>query len=176
MAVGIEVQEIPKGLDSNDCPGSSLVFWRGAKEKHLQGIPRTATQLREKLSIIEEVTPDDFRHAEGEVPVGDGLEDLLTKPLPEFHHPFLVAGRTEVPSFAGEGQEILVATVFAFYTGETIVEDAAIKITVDHLLHISTEKSVFDGEAFVIDLLKFLKVILNAPVILGILRFAMAVC
>ena len=106
----------------------------------------------------------------------DRLEDFLTEPLPEFHHSFLMTGRAEVPSLTREGQEILVATVFAFYTGETIVEDAAIKITVDHLLHISTEKSVFDGEAFVIDLLKFLKVILNALVILGILRFARAVC
>ena len=176
MAMGVEVQKIPEGLDGDDCHGKSLVPWAEANKKHIQGIPGKATQFEEKSTVIGEVMPEDLRHAEGEVPVRDGLEDLLTKPLPEFHHPFLVAGRTEVPSFAGEGQEILVATVFAFYTGETIVEDAAIKITVDHLLHISTEKSVFDGEAFVIDLFKFLKVILNALVILGILRFARAVC
>ena len=88
----------------------------------------------------------------------------------------LMAGGAEVPAFAREGQEILVATIFAFNAGETIVEDAAIKIAIDHLLHIRAEEAVLDGEAIVIGLLKFLKMILNAPVIRGILRFARAVC
>jgi len=51
------------------------------------------------------------------------------------------------------------------------VEDAAIKIAIDPLFHISTEESVLGGKALVIDLLKFLKVILNAMVIQGVLRF-----
>jgi len=86
-----------------------------------------------------------------------------------------MAGGAEVPAFAREGQEILVATIFAFNAGETIVEDAAIKIAVDHLFHIGTEETVLGGKALVIDLLKFLKVILYASVILGVLRFARAV-
>jgi len=83
------------------------------------------------------------------VAVGDGLKDLLTKPLPEFYHPLLMAGGAEVPAFAREGQEILVATIFAFNAGETIVEDAAIKIAADHLFHISTEETVLGGKALV---------------------------
>ncbi len=109
------------------------------------------------------------------MPVRECLEDLLTEPLPEFYHSFLMAGGAEVPAFAREGQEILVATIFAFNAGETIVEDAAIKIAVDHLFHISTEETVLGGKALVIDLLKFLKMILNALVILGILRFTRAI-
>lgn len=35
-----------------------------------------------------------------------------------------------------------MATALAFDTGKTIVEDATIKIAVDHLLHISTEHAV----------------------------------
>jgi len=64
-----------------------------------------------------------------------------------------------------------MTTVFAFDAGETIVQYAAIKITIDDLTRINTEEAVLSGEALIIDLLKFLKVILNAPVILGILRF-----
>jgi len=105
------------------------------------------------------------------VAVGDGLEDFFTEPLPEFYHPLLMAGGAEVPAFAREGQEILVATIFAFNAGETIVEDAAIKIAIDPLFHISTEESVLGGKALVIDLLKFLKVIRYASGILGVLRF-----
>ena len=63
--MGIEVQEIAEGLDRNDCPGSSLLFWREAKEKHLQGIPGTAAQIGEEFSIIKKVTPEDFGQAEG---------------------------------------------------------------------------------------------------------------
>jgi hypothetical protein len=38
-----------------------------------------------------------------------------------------------------EGEEILVTAVLALDAGKTIVEDATIKIAVDHLFHISTE-------------------------------------
>ena len=72
--------------------------------------------------------------------MGNGLEDFLTEPFAKFHPTLLMAGGAEVPAFAREGQEILVATIFAFNAGETIVEDAAIKIAVDHLFHISTEE------------------------------------
>jgi hypothetical protein len=55
------------------------------------------------------------------------------------------------------------------------VEDAAIQIAVDHLFHIGTEETVLGGKALVIDLLKFLKMILNAMVILGVPRFPRAI-
>jgi len=51
-----------------------------------------------------------------------------------------------VPAFAREGQEILLATIFAFNAGETIGEDAAINIAGDHLFHISTEEIVLGGK------------------------------
>jgi hypothetical protein len=70
---------------------------------------------------------------------------------------WLMAGGAEVPAFAREGQEIFVAIIFAFNAGETIVEDATVEIAVDHLFHISTEKTVLDCKALVIDMLKFLK-------------------
>ncbi len=129
-----------------------------------------------EFSIIKKVTPENYGQAEGEVAVRYGLEDLLTKPFAKFHHSLLTAGGAEVTAFAREGQEILVATILAFNAGETIVEDAAIKIAIDHLLHISTEETVLGGKALVIDLLKFLKVILKASVIQGIFRFPRAVC
>ena len=74
--------------------------------------------------------------------VGNGLEDFLTEPFAKFHHTLLMAGGAEVPAFAREGQEILVATIFAFNAGETVVEDAAIKIAVDRLLPLVMTRSV----------------------------------
>ena len=57
-----------------------------------------------------------------------------------------MAGGAEVPAFARKGQETLVATVFAFDAGETIVEDAAIKIAINDLLHIRAEKTILPAK------------------------------
>ena len=79
-------------------------------------------------------------------------------------------------AFTREGQKILMAAVFAPDSGEKIVEDAAIQIAVDHVFHISTEEAILGGETVVIDLLKRLKMIFNATVILGFMWLARAVC
>ena len=157
-------------------PGAVSCFGGKAKEKDLQGIPGTAAQLGEEFSIIKKVTPEDFGQAEDEVAVGDGLEDFFTEPFAKFHDTLLMAGGAEVPAFAREGQEILVATVFAFNAGETIVEDAAIEVTANDHFDIRAKKTISFGKTVVVNLFKSLKMILNALVILGILRFARAVC
>ena len=59
-------------------------------------------------------------------------------------------------TLAREGEEILVTAVLALDAGKAIVEDATIKIAVDHLYHISMEDAVLGGEALIIDLLKLL--------------------
>jgi hypothetical protein len=66
----------------------------------------------------------------------------------------------------------LVIAVLAFDAGEAVAEDAAIQIAENHLLHIRAEEAVLGGEALVIGLLESLEMILNALVILGIMRFA----
>ena len=45
------------------------------------------------------------------MPVGDLLEYMGAEPFPEFHHPFLTAGGTEMTALAGEGQEIFMAAI-----------------------------------------------------------------
>jgi len=76
--------------------------------------------------------------------VGDGLKDFFTKPLPEFHHTLLMTGGAEVPAFAREGQKVFMTAVLTIHAGETIVEDTAIKIAVDHLFHICAEEAVLE--------------------------------
>ena len=81
----------------------------------------------------EEVTPDELWDAEGDVGVGDRLQDFFTEPFPEFHHPLLVTGRAKMAALTGKGQKILMTAVPTLNASETVVEDAAIKITVDDL-------------------------------------------
>jgi len=47
-------------------------------------------QAGQQASIIEEIPAKDFGYAEYEMPVWYGLEDFLTKPPAEFHHPLLM--------------------------------------------------------------------------------------
>jgi len=98
VAMGIEVQKIPKSLDCNGGPRVYPVSGKGRLEELLKAIPDGATQIREKSAVIKEVTPEDLGHAEGEVPVGHGLKDIFTEPLPKLYYSFLMTGGAEVPA------------------------------------------------------------------------------
>jgi hypothetical protein len=52
MAVGIEVEEIPEGLDGNDRPGRDIWIANGSREDGLKGIPCTTTQIGEESPVI----------------------------------------------------------------------------------------------------------------------------
>jgi hypothetical protein len=54
----------------------------------------------------------------------------LQWPYHKFHHTFLVAGGAEVTALAGKCQEVFVAAVFAFHTGKSVMQIAAIEIPV----------------------------------------------
>jgi hypothetical protein len=128
--------------------------------------------------INKEVTTKDFRDTDTlkgtrhEVPVRYLLEDIHTEPFSEFHHAFLVAGRTEVPPFARKGQKVFMAAVFAFHTGKAVVEIAVIQIPINNLLKIRPPESVLPREMFIIDMDKGFKIILYTAVIIRILRAA----
>jgi hypothetical protein len=65
MAVGVEPQKIAKGLDGNDRSGDRPL------EKHPQGLPGTAIQLRKERTIIEKITPKDLGDTEDKMTVGN---------------------------------------------------------------------------------------------------------
>ena len=99
MAMRVETQEIPKGLNGYDGAGDWIFLRDDGLEKHFQRVPCASAQLREESSVIEEVSPEDLGYAENEMTVRYGLEDLFAEPFPEFHHPFLMTGGTEVATF-----------------------------------------------------------------------------
>jgi hypothetical protein len=99
MAVRVETQEIPEGLDSNDGAGDCVFLRDNSLEKRFQRQPCASAQFGEESSVIEEVSPEDLGYAENKMTVRYGPKDLLTKPLPEFHHPFLMTRGAEVAAF-----------------------------------------------------------------------------
>jgi hypothetical protein len=105
-------------------------------EKNLQGFPGAAAEGGKEFSIIQKVATKNLRNTEHEMPVGYLFEDVHAEPLPEFHHALLMAGWAEVAALAGKSEEIFMAAVFAFHTGKTVLQIAAIEITINHLLDI----------------------------------------
>ena len=64
----------------------------------------------------------------------------------------------------------MVAT-FAFNTGKAIMEDATVKIAINDLSHIGSEKAILLGKALIVDLFQRFKVVFNALIILRVLWF-----
>jgi ABC-2 type transport system permease protein len=71
-----------------------------------------------------------------------------------------------VAALAGKCQQIFMAAVFAFHTGEAVVQITAIEIAIDHLLDIGPPESILSGEMLVIDPDKSFKIILYATVVI----------
>lgn len=65
-----------------------------------------------------------------------------------------------------------MTAVLAPYTGKSVVEDAAIKVAKDDLLHIGAEEPVLLREDLIMELFQPFKVILNALLVLRFLRLS----
>jgi hypothetical protein len=78
-------------LDTDDRSGNGFIFRNRILEKTLQRSPGAAAQIGKEFSIVKKVTTKDLRDAEHEMPEGNLLEYLHAQPLPEFHHPLLMA-------------------------------------------------------------------------------------
>jgi hypothetical protein len=83
-----------------------------------------------------------------------------------------MTGGAKMTPFAGEGQKILMAAIFAFHTGKAVVQIAAIEIAIDHLLDIGPPESVLPGEMLVIDPDKGFKIVLYTAVVIRRLRIS----
>jgi hypothetical protein len=64
-----------------------------------------------------------------------------------------------------------MVTILAFNTGKAVVENAAVKISVDNLPHIRPEKAILLGKALIVILFQRFKIVLNALIILRVLWF-----
>jgi hypothetical protein len=73
--------------------------------------PGPVAQIGKKIPVIEEVLPQDLRDAEDEMLVGNLPEYMETEPLPEFHHPLLMARGTEMTVLAGEARKMFMVAI-----------------------------------------------------------------
>ena len=173
--MGIEPEKITESLDGDGGSGKRIHFQDRLLEKDLQCFPGATAETGKKFPVVKEITPEHLRDAENKMPVGNLLENIHAQPFPEFHHALLVAGRAEVAEFAGEGQEVFVAAIFAFDAGKAIVQIPAIEVPVNDLLQIRTPEAILPGKMIVIDLNESLEAILYTAVVIRVLRVSLAI-
>jgi hypothetical protein len=99
--------------------------------------------------------------------MGNLFEHMGTEPFPEFHHPFLMAGGTEMTALAGESQEIFMLTVRAFHPGKTVVQVAAFQVAGNDLPKVGPPEPVPPFEPLLVDLNEGFQMVFHAPVIIG---------
>lgn len=87
-----------------------------------------------------------------EMAVRNGLEKFLAEPLPEFHHTFLMTRWTETPSLTRECKQIFMTTITTPDTCKAMMQDTAIKISINDLSYIGAKKTILLGKALIVDL------------------------
>ena len=88
------------------------------------------------------------------MPVGNLLEYAGTEPFPEFHHPLLMAGGTEMTALAGEGQKIFMVAIPALHPGKAVVQVATVQVAVNDLLEVGPPEPIQPFEPLLVDLNK----------------------
>ncbi len=81
-----------------------------------------------------------------------------------------------MPSLTRESKQVLVATIVTPDTCKAVMQDTAIKVAINHLPHIGSEKAILLGKAFIIDLFQRFKMVFNTLVILRSLGIARTIC
>jgi hypothetical protein len=62
MAVRVESQEIPEGLDGDDGAWECILLRDNSLEKHFQRLPCTSAEIGEQLSVIEKISAKGLRY------------------------------------------------------------------------------------------------------------------
>jgi hypothetical protein len=119
-----------------------------------------------------EVDAEALGYAKDPLAVRHMLEHLLAQPLPELDDSFLMAGWAEMPTLAGERQQIFVAAGFASHPGKAQVEVPAVEITVNHILSIRSKESVSALIAFFPVPFLVFKMVLHASKVMRLLGLA----
>ena len=92
----------------------------------LQGFAGAATQIGKEIPVIEKIPAQDLRDAEDDMSLESLPEHMGTEPFPEFHHPLLMAGGTEMTALAGEGQKIFMVAIPALHPGKIVFPKEAL--------------------------------------------------
>jgi hypothetical protein len=76
-----------------------------------------------------------------------------------------MTGWAEMTTLTRKCQEVFMSTVLTSYSCKSVMQDTAIKITIDNLSHIRPEKAILSFKALFIDLFKCFKMVFDTTII-----------
>src|ERR1019366_6652231 len=122
-----------------------------------------AGDLAEQASTIQAIRAEPLRDGEDDLPVRHGREERGVEPLGPRGEAFRVAAGTEVPTLAGEREQVLVGTVVTADAREAVLEDAAGEKLVRDRADDGAPRAVLAREALVVHRLQAVEMILHQP-------------
>ena len=133
--------------------------------KFFKRFPTAPAKTWKQLAVIKKVPSKDFRNSKYDMSVSNRFYNLAAQPVTEFNNTLLVAGRAKMPAFAWKSQQVFVSAFFAFDPRKSVMQNAAIKVAINYLFDIRTEKAILPGKPVIIDLFKGFKMILHALIV-----------
>ena len=114
----VEYQVVAKAVDCRN--GRDAAVWQveAGAEGVAEGFGGGVEEDREQLAAFAKDAAEHARHGEHELAVGYLAADVVGDPVAGGEGAALVAGGTEIATFAGEGHELFVAAVGALEAGE----------------------------------------------------------
>jgi hypothetical protein len=112
-----------------------------------EGARGDAGDLAEQPTAIQAVRAKPFRNREHDLPVRHGREQRGVQPLGPDREAFRVAAGTDVPTLAGEGEQVLVGTGVTPDAREPVLEDAAGKELVRDLRDDGAPRAVMSRDS-----------------------------
>ena len=119
--------------------------------------------LAEQATPIQAIGAEPLRDREDDLPVRYRCEQRGVEPLGPDGEAFGVAAGTEVPTLAGEREQVFVGTGVTPDAREAVLEDAAGEELVRDLADDRAPRAVVAREAFVLHRLQAVELILHQP-------------
>jgi hypothetical protein len=164
----VEIDAVPECLNDGDNPRLDGRSGHGLKIKKNRS-DGTAAKIPQELALELEKQPEHLRDREDDLAVRNVEEERLPHPLAPLLQPLGVAGRTESPCLAGEGQEMFRPAARAPNPGKPAAGIAAVEVLFDDLFDDRTEKAIFALKTLLIFRQEALEMMEQHPVEDGLL-------
>jgi hypothetical protein len=123
----VEVEIFAKGVEREEEGRSAFGEAQGRAEDGGDGLLGDGAEALEETAMAMEEGPQELRQGQDEMPVGDRQEDVIDEMGGRTQDLSLVAGGTEPPALAGEGEQVFVLAVIAANAGEALFQGPALE-------------------------------------------------
>jgi len=167
--VRVPLDQVRGGGDGDDDTGPAV---RAEAPPHVlgDGLGGALREVEEKLSALPEDPPQEARHGENDVAMGNGRENLLLEPLCPQELALLLARRAKRPSATGERAKHARPAHRAPKPREAVFDEATAHEPAQHPLDHRPQRAMLPSEADGPDSQQLLEVLLDQTEERGLAR------